>query len=136
VVTKDCDDFTTCRKTLEMTFGSMEILATGGDIKVGTQQLGEEESYLENALIIERRGEYIYLKFSDGVRIKWSVDSLSVFLTVEDRYMEKVSGLCGDYNGETHEKEFLLPDQTYTSEVSRFGNAWRMDSSVSCSKIF
>ncbi len=131
VITKDCDDFTTCRKTLDMTFGSVEIVATGGDIKVGNQQLDKEESYMENALIIERRGDYNYLKFSDGVRIKWSIDSLSVFVTVEDRYAEKVSGLCGDYNGETNEKEFLLPDGTYTNEVSRFGNAWRMDSSVS-----
>ena len=82
------------------------------------------------ALSIERKGEINYLRFSDGVRVKWSADSLSVFVTVENRYMEKVSGLCGDYNGENRRMEFILPDGSFTKDATTFGNAWRLDSSV------
>ena len=82
------------------------------------------------AIMITRKGDYIHLKFSDGVRLKWSKDSLNIFVTVENEYINKVSGLCGDYNDES-KNDLLLPNGLYTNEVSIFANSWRLDSGVS-----
>jgi hypothetical protein len=79
------------------------------------------------ALTIERHGDYTYLKFSEGVRLKWSSDSMSIFLTVTEEFEKKTVGLCGDYDHDNR-KDFILQDGSYTSEPSRFGNEWRTDS--------
>lgn len=79
--------------------------------------------------MIERKEEFVHLRYSDGVRLKWTTDSLAIFLTVDDQYVNKLSGLCGDYNNDK-EKDFLLPDGEYTNEASIFTNSWRLDSSV------
>lgn len=81
------------------------------------------------ALWIERKGEYTYLKFSDGVKVKWSDDSLSVFVTIEEQYIRKVSGLCGNYNQEKA-SDFQLQDGSTTAVSSIFINNWRLDSGV------
>lgn len=50
-----------------------------------------------SALTIERRSEsFTYLRYSDGVRLKWD-DALSVYVTIDQTYMKQVSGLCGTY---------------------------------------
>jgi hypothetical protein len=116
-----------------MTFGSVEIAVTGGEIRIGKELLGAEQSYTHNALTIERRGEHVFLTYSAGVKIKWSVDSLSVFLTIDTQFKNKVNGLCGDYNGQKgYDKDLLLPDGTFTTDVALFGNSWRLDMGVSC----
>lgn len=112
-----------------MTFGSVEVFAVGKRVVVNQVQLDDDESFVKDAIIIERRGEFVSLRFSDGVRLKWSIDSLSIYLTVEEQYTNKINGLCGDYNDEK-KNDFLLPDRSYTNEVSIFANNWRMDSSV------
>ena len=83
------------------------------------------------AIIIERSEDFTYLSFSDGVKIKWSADSMSIFLTVEEQYKNKVAGLCGNYNGDTDGSDFLLRDLlSFTNDSNVFGNAWKTDSSV------
>lgn len=79
--------------------------------------------------MIERKEEFVHLRYSDGVRLKWTTDSLAIFLTVDDQYVNKLSGLCGDYNNDK-ENDFLLPSGEYTNEASIFANSWRLDSSV------
>lgn len=81
------------------------------------------------AITIERRGEYIYLRYSDGVRIKWD-NGMGVFITVEDSFMNKVSGLCGDYNL-NKTTEYFMPDGLLARNEVQFANSWRIDSSVS-----
>lgn len=123
-----CDEFGTCQKTLQMYFGNKQITAQGRRVTVGTQVLDNDETYIQDSITIERRGEYTYLKFSDGVRLKWSADSLAVFLTIEEQYAKKVAGLCGDYNHENR-RDFIMPDGSYGKDAFSFGNSWRTDSS-------
>lgn len=49
---------------------------------------------------IERRDNYTYLKYSDGVKMKWD-DGMVVYLTLDKSYMGKTSGICGNFNQET-----------------------------------
>lgn len=113
-----------------MTFGSVELTAVGKRVTIDNVKLQDHENHHKDGVIIERKGDYTYLKFSDGVRLKWSSDSLNIFVTVDEQYMSKVSGLCGDYNNNLN-NDLLLPDDSYTNEPSIFGNSWRLDSSVS-----
>ena len=46
---------------------------------------------------IDRRGEYTYLKYSDGISMKWD-DSMVVYVTIDQSYAEKTSGICGNFN--------------------------------------
>ena len=55
---------------------------------------------------------------------------MAIFLTVEEQYEKKISGLCGDYD-HNNDKDFLLPEGVYTNEVHIFGNKWKTDSTVS-----
>lgn len=47
-------------------------------------------------LILERRDNFNYLRYSDGVKIKW--DSMSISIEISDSYQGKTTGLCGYYN--------------------------------------
>jgi hypothetical protein len=85
--------------------------------------------YLKIGIIIERRGEFTYLKFDD-VKVKWSDDSANIFVTVQEQYVKKVNGLCGNYNQEKA-SDFQLTDGSTTSISSIFVNNWRIDSGVS-----
>lgn len=85
--------------------------------------------YLNIGVIIERRGEFTYLKFDD-VKVKWSDDSANIFVTVQEQYVKKVNGLCGNYNQEKA-SDFQLTDGSTTSISSIFVNNWRIDSGVS-----
>lgn len=85
--------------------------------------------------MIERKSELIYLTFSDGVRLKWTSDSLMIFITIEEHYSKKVNGLCGDFNKEG-KNDLILPDQSPTHDAITFGNSWKIDSSVISRNLF
>ncbi len=129
--TTGCDKFASCRKTLKMYFGNSLILASGENITVDGVELERGKGYLKGSIIIESQGDFYQLRFSDGVKIKWSVDSLQAFLTIEEQYRNKVSGLCGDYSL-LHANDKVLRDMvSYATDSFTFGNSWKTDSSVS-----
>ena len=100
------------------------------------------------AVTIERRTEdYTYLRYSDGVRLKWD-QGMTVYVTVEQTYMKQVTGLCGTYTNRRNGLEIFsfslhddfslslslddleLPDGSLSTSVTNFGNEWRRDSGV------
>uniref|UniRef100_A0A670JHY8 Fc fragment of IgG binding protein n=1 Tax=Podarcis muralis TaxID=64176 RepID=A0A670JHY8_PODMU len=48
-----------------------------------------------------------------------------VTITVPGSYRNQMQGLCGNYNGKK-EDDFLLPDGKTTSDVAKFGAAWKV----------
>lgn len=46
---------------------------------------------------IERRGDYTFLKYSDGLTMKWD-DSMVIYVMIDPSYVEKTSGICGNFN--------------------------------------
>lgn len=82
------------------------------------------------AILIERSVEFIKLSFSDGVKVKWSLDSLKVFVNVEEKYRGKVAGLCGDFNSMQTNDLVMRDFKTYATDLYQFGNNWKTDSSV------
>lgn len=73
---------------------------------------------------------------------------MTIYITVEQTYMNQVTGRCGTYTGRTDGKRLLcgrhcleagfpslddmeLPDGSLSSSVTNFCNEWRTDSGVS-----
>ena len=132
---ENCDKILGCRKTLKMYFGSNYIEATGSTVKVDDVLLKANKGYLKGAILIERSAEFIKLRFSDGVKVKWSIDSLKAFVNVEEQYRGKVAGLCGNFNS-NQKNDYVLRDfKTYADDIYMFANNWKTDSSVSSLKI-
>lgn len=94
-----CTSWKKCTKQLSMLFGSVNITAQGRDVTVNGVLLPTDASTTVSGVTIERHGNYTYLTYSDGVRVKWDEGTV-VDLTVDDSFKGRVSGLCGDYDGD------------------------------------
>lgn len=143
--------FSLKKKKIKMIFGGVQIFASGMNVRINGKQLNPDDGYIKDgksisiilfnsievmnilftkAITIEKRGEFIHLKYSDGVRVKWHNDSMTIYVTVDEQYTGKVTGLCGHYD-HNYEDDFRLPDGSYTNQANTFANSWRVDSSVS-----
>ena len=83
-----------------MLFGSVNVTAQGNNVIVNGNTLSSSEGTVVNGVTIERRGNYTYLTYSDGVRVKWD-EATVVDLTVDISFKGKLNGLCGDYDGDS-----------------------------------
>ncbi|CAF0996864.1 unnamed protein product [Rotaria sordida] len=134
VQSENCDQWTTCKKTLSITFGGLRISARGKSVSVNGAVLNSTQGYVNGPLTIERRTEdYTYLRYSDGVRCKWDND-MTIYVTVEQTYMKQVKGLCGTYTNKI-EDDLELPDGSLSTSVTNFANEWRTDSGCATSAI-
>jgi len=83
-----------------MLFGSVNVTAQGNNVIVNGVKLNSTDGIVVSGVTIERRGNYTYLTYSDGVRVKWD-EATVVDLTVDDSFKGRVNGLCGDYDGDS-----------------------------------
>lgn len=102
----DCTNWKKCSKQLSMLFGSVNVTARGNNIIVNGVTLGPTEGTVVSGVTIERRGNYTYLTYSDGVRVKWD-EATVVDLTVDSSFKGRVNGLCGDYDDDSSSKSSL-----------------------------
>lgn len=83
-----------------MLFGSVNVTAHGNNVIVNGNTLSATEGIIVSGVTIERRGNYTYLTYSDGVRVKWD-EATVVDLTIDASFKGRVNGLCGDYDGDS-----------------------------------
>ncbi|CAF4176668.1 unnamed protein product [Rotaria socialis] len=122
-----CNNWKTCSKQLSMLFGPVNVTAVGSNVIVNGVTLNSTEGIIVSGVTIERRGNYTYLTYSDGVRIKWD-EATVIDLTVDISFKGKVSGLCGDYDQNPRD-DLTLFDGTISPSAAVFGNQWRLDKS-------
>jgi hypothetical protein len=129
-----------------MLFGSVNVTAAGINVIVNGVTLDANNGIIVSGVTIERHGNYTYLTYSDGVRVKWD-EATVVDLTVDASFKGQVNGLCGDYDGDSTSlnkvfcflellnflclDDLNLIDGTTSPSASVFGNQWRLDKSVS-----
>ena len=94
-----CTSWKKCSKQLSMLFGSVNITAQGKDVTINGVTLASDAGIVVSGVTIERHGNYTYLTYSDGVRVKWD-EATVIDLTVDISFKGRVSGLCGDYDGD------------------------------------
>lgn len=82
-----------------MLFGSVNVTAQGNNVTVNGNTLNSNEGIVVSGVTIERRGNYTYLTYSDGVRVKWD-EATVIDLTIDISFKGRVNGLCGDYDGD------------------------------------
>lgn len=80
-----------------MLFGSVNVTAEGINVIVNGIVLNPTEGIIISGVTIERRGNYTYLTYSDGVRVKWN-EATVIDLTIDNSFKGRVNGLCGDYD--------------------------------------
>ncbi|CAF3508414.1 unnamed protein product [Didymodactylos carnosus] len=124
---ENCDQWDTCVKQISSTFGEHRIVTRGHNVTINDVLLEITKGYTSGPLTIERRGEYTYLIYSDGVRMKWD-SAMAVYVTVDQTYMKQVTGLCGTYT-RLQDDDLELPDGSISTQVTHFANEWRSDSS-------
>lgn len=95
-----CTSWKKCVKKLSMLFGSVNVTAQGNEVIVNGVTLNPTEGTVVSGVTIERRGNYTYLTYSDGVRVKWD-EATVVDLTVDASFKGKVNGLCGNYDADS-----------------------------------
>ncbi len=100
-----CTNWKKCSKQLSMLFGSVNVTAQGNNVIVNGVKLNSTDGTVVSGVTIERRGNYTYLTYSDGVRVKWD-EATVVDLTVDDSFKGRVNGLCGDYDGDSTSLKF------------------------------
>jgi hypothetical protein len=83
-----------------MLFGSVNVTATGKNVIVNGVPLDSDSGIIVSGVTIERHGNYTYLTYSDGVRVKWD-EATVADLTVDVSFKGRVTGLCGDYDGDS-----------------------------------
>ncbi|CAF3360715.1 unnamed protein product [Rotaria sp. Silwood1] len=134
VQSDNCDQWTTCKKTLSITLGGFRVIARGKTVSINGVILDSNKGYVNGPLTIERRTEdYTYLRYSDGVRCKWD-NEMTIYVTVEQTYMKQVKGLCGTYTNKV-EDDLELPDGSLSTSVTNFANEWRTDSGCAASAV-
>ena len=104
-----CTSWKKCVKQISMLFGSVNVTAQGNDVIVNGIALKSTDGITVSGVTIERRGNYTYLTYSDGVRVKWD-EATVVDLTIDMSFKGKVSGLCGDYDGDSTSRKFAEGD--------------------------
>jgi von Willebrand factor type D domain len=92
-----CTSWKKCSKQLTMLFGSVNVTALGKNVAVNGVALSDDAGIIISGVTIERHGNYTYLTYSDGVRVKWD-EATVVDLTVDASFKGRVNGLCGDYD--------------------------------------
>jgi hypothetical protein len=80
-----------------MLFGTVNVTAQGNNVIVNGVTLNSTDGIVVSGVTIERRGNYTYLTYSDGVRVKWD-EATVIDLTVDQSFKGKINGLCGDYD--------------------------------------
>lgn len=102
-----CTSWKKCVKKLSMLFGSVNVTAQGNEVIVNGITLNSTQGIVVSGVTIEVRGNYTYLTYSDGVRVKWDEGTV-VDVTVDASFKGKVNGLCGNYDGDiTSEFNFI-----------------------------
>jgi len=100
----NCDLLETCTKVMYIQLGISNLTIIGKQISF---KFGSDQTIIvpDNApfnpvgtgINVERRDNYTYLEYSDGLRIKWDT-GMVVYITVDGSYVNKTNGLCGSFN--------------------------------------
>jgi hypothetical protein len=125
----NCFNWQTCSKKLVMVFEEAVFTANRDTLLHGDSPVTSKLSISlkSNAEIqIYKQDTFWYLLYSSGVRVKWNNESW-VFISLENNFMEKTNGICGDFNDVLND-DLRLRDKTISSSVDEFGNDWRLDS--------
>ncbi|KAI3384806.1 hypothetical protein SNEBB_006344 [Seison nebaliae] len=119
----DCQDWSKCKKNIKMNFGETQIEVIDSTIYVNKEIVPLIEVFQSNGVTMERRGkDMVLLQWSNGIRVKW--DNLnSVYVTLESKYRNMVTGLCGDYNDNVDDD---LEIDGKIIKISEYANAQKL----------
>lgn len=77
-------------------------------------------------ILIHKSGIFVILEIpSLDVQIKWDRGT-RVYVKLDDRWMNKVKGLCGNYNGDAKD-DLSTPSSGIETSPVIFGHSWKLE---------
>ena len=119
-------------KTITLQYANLTVLlGQKGKVKINNKLI--RIPFLFYPYIdIRKSKRYIYIYTKDNITVKWDSDTY-VEVSLPKNYMNKVCGLCGNYNGDPKD-DFKLPSGIEVYNEMDFGNYWRMKPSKACKR--
>ncbi|CAB4023717.1 von Willebrand factor, partial [Paramuricea clavata] len=74
--------------------------------------------------IVKDKTRKLQITADVGLKVLYNGFS-NVFVTAKARHMNRLAGLCGNYNGNADD-EFIKVDMKRTANVNEFGNSWKV----------
>ncbi|XP_016349977.1 IgGFc-binding protein-like [Sinocyclocheilus anshuiensis] len=69
-------------------------------------------------------GSFITILFSFGLSVQYDWDHY-LMVSLPTAFMDKVSGLCGNFNGDPKD-DFTMPSNTQADSATEFGQSWKV----------
>ncbi len=69
-------------------------------------------------------GSFITILFSFGLSVQYDWNHYLV-VSLPTAFMNKVSGLCGNFNGDPND-DFTMPSNTQAASATEFGQSWKV----------
>ncbi|XP_055489392.1 LOW QUALITY PROTEIN: SCO-spondin [Leucoraja erinacea] len=121
-----------CTKAVTITLGSTSIhLMRGRAVTVNGVAVKVPKDYVGSGLSLRVAGIFVAVISRLGLTVLWD-GGTRVYVRLEPRYRGRVSGLCGNFDGDT-ENDFTARQGMVEATPERFANSWRL--SPSCPEL-
>ncbi|XP_043936388.1 IgGFc-binding protein-like [Protopterus annectens] len=96
-----------------------------GQIKVNDISYNLPLNFNNTLVIAQQHGNHIMIKADFGLKMSYDLVYYAT-VTIPGNYKNKISGLCGNYNGDKKD-DFMLPNSKTTKDVVEFGASWKVN---------
>ncbi|XP_062907004.1 SCO-spondin [Mobula hypostoma] len=122
----------TCTKSIAVVIGTTVVhLLRGKDVTVNGVAVKVPKDYSGSGLSLHQAGLFVAVVSHLGLTVLWD-GGTRVYVRLEPQYQGRVSGLCGNFDGDT-ENDFMTRQGIVEATAVRFGNSWRV--SQSCPEV-
>ncbi|XP_075139481.1 uncharacterized protein LOC142214433 [Leptodactylus fuscus] len=110
---------TTCSKKIRMFLGNYEM--TLGDQKF---DVVKKDSGNYVPFKVRHQGIYMVVEAQNGLAMIWDKKT-SLFVKLDPKYEGKVSGLCGNFDGNAA-NDLVTRSRSMVGDIVEFGNSWKV----------
>ncbi|XP_051784672.1 mucin-19-like [Erpetoichthys calabaricus] len=116
-----CEEALTCSRSVKITLQGKEIELK--DLKI--EEKTTDSSVQQIDYSVHTVGLYLIITFSNNITVMWDKHT-RVTVTLQSNWMNKVCGLCGNFDGNSANDLQTRMNSVVTNTLE-FGNSWKME---------